>query len=176
MEGESFLTINPYTFSDTSIWVHRDLQKLCKKLGLKANGGRQQLVNRLSVWHRSRDENDQCLVKDHENNECYAMNTVGNNFSLLKLNIIVRDEKKSKKRHRSSIIGLDHNDQARISPTSLRPLKECQGGTTPKSILKCRIGINEKKRRKEGKMDKIVFSPYNSVKFIAHRLSSEDEN
>ena len=44
MEGEMFLTINPDTLNDDSLWTYRDLQLISTQLGLKANLKRSNLV------------------------------------------------------------------------------------------------------------------------------------
>ena len=69
-----------------------------------------------------------------------------------------------------------------VSPTALRPFRR-ESGCTPRSILKntrLRSGSHTPPAYDSGlvliqKLEKITFSPYNSVKIIAHRSFSNEE-
>ena len=50
MEGEMFLTINPDTLNDDSLWTYRDLQLISTQLGLKANLKRPKLVGMIYLY------------------------------------------------------------------------------------------------------------------------------
>ena len=109
MEGEQFLTYNFATLSkDAGVWSYRDIQKLCVSLGISARGKRGQLVRKLAEWHRSRYEDDSCLVPliDPSSEENIPMNVLGNNFGLLPVNVTTEksppsSRSKSRKRKRS---------------------------------------------------------------------------
>ena len=40
MEGEQYITFNPDTFADQTLWTYRDLQKLSKKVGKLLDAGK----------------------------------------------------------------------------------------------------------------------------------------
>lgn len=48
-----YLAINPQLFDSSTHWSYRDLQKLAKRLELRADGKREELVERLRAWHRA---------------------------------------------------------------------------------------------------------------------------
>jgi len=50
--NQQYYSINPGTFDNIEVWKFRDLQTLCKSLKIKANGTRDELIERLTYWHR----------------------------------------------------------------------------------------------------------------------------
>lgn len=188
MEGERFLTYNFATFSkDAGVWSYRDIQKLCVSLGISARGKRGQLVRKLAEWHRSRYEDDSCLVPlvDPSSEENIPMNVLGNNFGLLPVNVTTEKPtapSKSKSRKRKSLVALE-DEPAIVSPDVLRPLERRESCGSPRSILKRKRETptidSEKKttaqnRNSIQKMEHIMFSPYNAVQIIAHRTDNHD--
>lgn len=108
MEGQSFITINPDTLNDSRLWSYRDLQKISRAVGIKANGSRDSIVQRLQSWNRMRVDGTKTAVEDHHHiaevgseeiplTEHLEMNVVGNNFSILGVHV------KSHEGHPSSI-------------------------------------------------------------------------
>ena len=188
MEGEQFLTYNFATFSkDAGVWSYRDIQKLCVRLGISARGKRGHLVRKLAEWHRSRYEDDSCLVPlvDPSSEENIPMNVLGNNFGLLPVNVTTEKStatSKSNTRKRKSLVALD-DEPAIVSPDVLRPLERRESCGSPRSVLKRKRDTptidSEKKTVAENrnsiqKMDHIMFSPYNAVQIIAHRTDNHD--
>lgn len=188
MEGEQFLTYNFATFSkDAGVWSYRDIQKLCVSLGISARGKRGQLVRKLAEWHRSRYEDDSCLVPliDPSSEENIPMNVLGNNFGLLPVNVTTEKSppsSRSKSRKRKSLVASD-DEPAIVSPDVLRPLEKRESCGSPRSILKRKRDTptidSEKKivaenRNSIQKMEHIMFSPYNAVQIIAHRTDNHD--
>lgn len=51
------VTLNPDLFESSDHYTYRDLQRLCCRLGLGGKGKREDLVERLQSWNRSRCEN-----------------------------------------------------------------------------------------------------------------------
>jgi hypothetical protein len=85
---ERYIAINPDTFDDKEQWSYRDLQKLCVELKLGGRGSRQELVKKLTAWHRDRDVVDEdAEIHLEEANDSLPMNVVGNNFSLLPIRV-----------------------------------------------------------------------------------------
>lgn len=174
MEGEEFLTINPETFCDKNCWQYKDLQKLCAKLGLGGKGSRENLEEKLSDWHRMRndyyEEDYQYAPQQPETH--FPMNVHGNNFALMHIDVKV--SKSAHKRRRSSIHKLDENHRAVVDPIMLRPICKEDNPTPRKSILKkvrttspMRVVIPESPSTV--KLSKLQFSPFNGVKIISHR-------
>ena len=109
MEGQSFITINPDTLNDSRLWSYRDLQKIGRAVGIKANGSREIIVERLQSWNRMRIDGTKTVVEDHHHiaetassdefpqTEHLEMNVVGNNFSILAVHV------KSHEDHSSSM-------------------------------------------------------------------------
>ena len=189
MEGERFLTYNFATFSkDAGVWSYRDIQKLCVSLSISARGKRGQLVRKLAEWHRSRYEDDSCLVPlvDPSSEENIPMNVLGNNFGLLPVNVTTEKSphsSKSPSRRRKSLVASE-DEPAIVSPDILRPLEKRESCGSPRSILKRKRDTptidSEKKtvapnrNNSVQKMEHIMFSPYNAVQIIAHRTDNHD--
>jgi len=180
MEGQTFFAYNVETMHEEHVWSYRDLQRLCVTLGLGGRGKRAKLVKKLADWHRSRYEDDSCLLpvksKEEEN---IPMNVIGNNFGILPVTITStrRDSRK-----RKSLVGIG-DEPAVVSPDMLRPLEKRPPKGSPRSILKkSRTSCSEHhstppmmhEREAPRKLDKITFSPYNAVQVIAHRTDNSD--
>jgi len=196
MEGDSFITANPFTFHDDRSWSYADLRQLCKRFNIGANGSREELVAKLIEWHRKRDAyGNSTVVNDPDNEENIPMNVHGNNFAVLNLNVVPQS---AEKRSRSKQRILKSADVIKACPMSLKPLQlaSLTVGTPSKSILKrtesptsvdraemdsqcstssdstgaagSRAGISSTTTT-PGKLDKITFSPFNAVKVIPHR-------
>ena len=190
MQGQEYLTINPDTFSDASIWSYKELQKLCGKLALGGRGTRDSLEDKLNCWHRER------VHTEEPEEEKFEMNVPGNNFSLLQINVEPSKMKgKHHSRRKSSIVGLSDTTE-KVSPSILRPFT---AHTPNKGILKKRPANLEMEAintdhdhdndfdfdtenncegaRKQAtfatttprKLAKLTFSPFNGVKVISHR-------
>jgi hypothetical protein len=175
MEGQQFLTINPDTLVDRNLWSYRDLQKISKSVGIRANSKREKLIRKLQEWHRDRKDGTQTLVGNDDDSddsmENYDMNVIGNNFAILPVN--VREKKAGTKRKRNSILGLDDEKDGIVSPKLLLPLRP-EPATPGKGILKTNNGNDENRKHcasppTASKMANICFSPFNAVKVIAHR-------
>ena len=50
--SQQYYSINPGTFDNMEVWKFRDLQTLCKSLKINAKGNRDELIERLTYWHR----------------------------------------------------------------------------------------------------------------------------
>ena len=88
MEGENFITINPATLDDETMWSYRDIQRLAKKAGINAKQKRTSLVEALLVWHRDRTDDGKALVMDDcIEDDLIEMNVCGNNFALLSIDV-----------------------------------------------------------------------------------------
>jgi hypothetical protein len=132
---------------------------------------------------------------DPESEVPIPMNVIGNNFASYPVQVRIdaastegAESKKNKaeatslypaKKQRKSLVGLDENEPAVVSPTALRPLLKKEPVLTPKSILKVQYRNSRSPITYKGgmgsvqKLDRITFSPYNSVKIIAHRTTLE---
>lgn len=194
MEGERFFAYNFATFSkDAGVWSYRDIQKLCVSLGINAKGKRGRLVRKLAEWHRSRYEDDSCLVPlvDPNSEENIPMNVLGNNFGLLPVNVTTekpptKTSRSSSKKRKSLVSSED--EPAIVSPNILRPLEKRETCGSPRSILKrskrdSPTIDSEKKsvaptststHADAQKLEHITFSPYNAVQIIAHRTDNHD--
>lgn len=96
-EGASFISINPSTLDDPSLWSYADLRSLCKCVKLKGNGKREELVKRLQAWNRLRLSEGvaglatlQSTGSPGEMKKWLSMNVEGANFALLSQNIVAR--------------------------------------------------------------------------------------
>lgn len=88
MEGETYISINPATLDDASVWSYRDLQLLSKRVGLRSNLKRENLVKNLIRWHRTRTQDEKCLVPPRSvNEENIEMNCVGQNLLMVPVNV-----------------------------------------------------------------------------------------
>ena len=88
MEGETFLCINPSSFEDTNVWSYRDIQRLCKRVGLVAKGSREDLCYKLEEWHRSRIDEDKSILPLKDSfEENIPMNVIGKLKSSTSANI-----------------------------------------------------------------------------------------
>ena len=187
MEGQQYYTINPDTFVDSDLWSYRDLQKLAKAVGIKANVDRLSLISNLQTWHRLRKNGTQTLVETGQEGkkvENFDMNVIGNNFAILAVNVKENTSQKStSSKRRISIVGLGDNESGIVSPTLLRPLRP-EPGTPGKSCLKKpKLSSNQESSLENSspsnrmepvtpttkRLSNICFSPFNSVKVIAHR-------
>lgn len=193
MDGESYITANPFTFDISTYWEYADLQRLCKKCNISAKGSREKLVQRLIEFHRQRDKDGTTLINDDcTQNENIPMNVNGNNFAMMQVTVVPSStEKLTKSKYRISKAS-DVSKKAIIKacPTTLKPLltsiEETKIPATPsKSILKrteltpppsaqksvCKETPSKSKSMPDtpGKLDKITFSPFNAVKVIPHR-------
>jgi hypothetical protein len=138
MEGEEYVALNPDSFHEDDYWTYRDLQKLCMKLSLGGRGTREELITKLTHWHREREFETQF------SNENYPMNVVGNNFSLLQIKIQELNSNSIKRRRRRSSISSSSvlYDTASADPILLRPIRKVPADsenippTPTKGILK----------------------------------------
>jgi hypothetical protein len=96
-EGASFISINPSTLDDSSLWSYADLRSLCKAVKLKGNGKRDELVQRLQSWHKLRLTKGvaglaalQGSESPSEMKKWLSMNVEGSNFALLSQNVVAR--------------------------------------------------------------------------------------
>ena len=44
--------MNPDLIDDTTVWTYADLRRLCKEIGVNANGKREKLVERIKAYHQ----------------------------------------------------------------------------------------------------------------------------
>ena len=86
MDGSHLLTINPATLDDESLWSYADLQKLAKALDVRASGKRNELVERLMDWHKTRTGDGHSLVAQ-DGAEDIPLNVDGANFAILSMHI-----------------------------------------------------------------------------------------
>ena len=94
-EGASFITINPATLDDAKLWSLPDLRALCKRVKLKGNGKREELVKRLQAWNRLRVNEGLAGVSEltgspNDKRNWLPMNVEGANFALLGQNVVAR--------------------------------------------------------------------------------------
>jgi len=54
MDKHTLVTLNAELLDDKDTFSYRDLQKLCVRLHLGGKGKREELVEKLQDWHRSR--------------------------------------------------------------------------------------------------------------------------
>ena len=111
-EGSSFISINPSTLDDPSLWSYADLRSLCKAVKLKGNGKRGDLVKRLQDWNRLRLSKGvaglatlQGTGSPSEMKKWLSMNVEGANFALLSQNIVARSGSPQQKGVASSSSG-----------------------------------------------------------------------
>ena len=95
-EGASFITINPATLDDAKLWSYRDLRALCKRVKLKGNGKREELVKRLQAWNRLRVNEGLAGVSEltgspNDKRNWLPMNVEGANFAPLGQNVVARE-------------------------------------------------------------------------------------
>mmetsp|Transcript_26718 Transcript_26718/g.39688 ORF Transcript_26718/g.39688 Transcript_26718/m.39688 type:complete len:182 (-) Transcript_26718:96-641(-) len=171
MEGQEYVAINPDTLSDKAHWTYADLRKLCCKLSLGGKGSREELEQKLRDWHRARNNWTGTVSCQ---SELFPMNVPGNNFSLLQINVR-ESKKKTTKRRRSSVVGLEEDKSAVVDPLLLRPFrKEANVPVTPsKGILKKPTTLRavDTENTPPTKLARLQFSPFNGVKIISHRQS-----
>ena len=94
-EGASFITINPATLDDTALWSYQDLRSLCKRVKIKGNGKREELVKRLQAWNRLRLSKGVAGLSElagspNDKKNWLSMNVEGANFALLGQNVVAR--------------------------------------------------------------------------------------
>jgi hypothetical protein len=94
-EGASLITINPATLDDTNLWSYQDLRALCKRVKLKGNGKRDDLVERLQAWNRLRVNEgvaglSELVGSPNDKKNWLSMNVEGANFALLGQNVVPR--------------------------------------------------------------------------------------
>jgi len=71
---------------DPAKYSYKDIQRLCKALGVPASGKREILVQRLLLWHRGKSEQDFKEAKEPEfEDDCFI--NVTSNFSLLEVDV-----------------------------------------------------------------------------------------
>ena len=171
MDGSHFLTVNPSTLDDEALWGYGELQKLCKSLGLKASGRRNELERRLQEWHKTRTSSGHCVV-DEEGTEKIPLNVDGSNFSLLGMHLKVKSQNGigCTSPEGAFSVQLGVGSPTVVSPTLLRPLAPSTPVRTPKSALKKSIGGGGS----EVKASRLKFSPYNATKFIPNRREGNE--
>lgn len=186
MEGDSYITFNPDLFQDSNQWSYRDLQRLCKRLTLPANGSRDVLVERLHCWHRTKFtepkaigdrtmgtfESDMQSSMDEENLE---INTMANNFAML--SVQVKSTPMSVRRRKTSLL-TESSKAINAEAGQLRPLRQILEPVIPETpsrgILKKQRVVEPEEgivRGSSTRPSRIAFSPFNAVKVIPHRLS-----
>lgn len=137
---------------DHATWDYRSLQKLCRTLGLKQNGTRQNLIQRLQRFHRENSS-------DHFGAGAFANIGVQVYSSPSK-----RRTRVSKKflspcvRRATGSPILKRESSFAGEETSCMSPEPRAGG------IRCRSSV---KRRSSAK--RICFSPYNQVRLIPHR-------
>jgi hypothetical protein len=164
--GNTYYSIQPATLSVPSLWKYRDLQKLCKQLGLSAAGKRDELVERLQAWHVDGRHGD--------NAECGRFGLIGVNLHSKSPNGTYKSKVspgllspfKRRKRERRA-------DGRLASPRSILKARCCPlsglkspGAKAPSTPRPKTPSTNKKKRAR------LVFSPYNMVRVISPRLRS----
>lgn len=152
--SSTYYTLNPSTFSVPSLWSYRQIQKLCKQLGLNASGTREKLVSRLQEWHIEGRHGDKA--------ECGKFGLIG-----IKLH--------SPKRKHCSV------SPSLLSPLRKTSRKKREDGSvvSPRSILKRKFQTKNGASVKDNfttnldtetpsnKTRKLLFSPYNMVRVIS---------
>jgi hypothetical protein len=173
MDGSHFLTVNPSTLDDDTLWSYGELQKLCKNLGLKASGKRSELERRLTEWHKARTTEGHTVVVDEEGTEKIPLNVDGSNFSLLGMHLKVKSQNGSgcTSPEGAFSVQLGVGSPTVVSPTLLKPLAPSTPVRTPKSALKKSMGGGG---GSEVKASRIKFSPYNATKFIPNRREGNE--
>jgi len=216
MNKHTLVTLNAELLDDKDTFSYRDIQLLCVKFQLGGKGKREELVEKLQAWHRSRsplpspkvqhaahtrfndgDDNEEDtnegqttptspVVSSPAASSPLPMNVPGQRFALLNLNVnvpspsvegvqLLSAKKSATRKRRASLLdGLKNSDDAtanKVSPRLINPLTRraslAPEGEAPKSILKS-AGPGE--RRKS-----LLFSPYNGVRIIPHRLDPEEQ-
>ena len=152
----TLLTINPALLDDDQAFSYRDLQRLCKRIGLGGNGKRVVLVERLRTWNRERPAQALC-----DENSPLPMNVPGQHFALLNIHVSAGPRvapepghaggdknadpaaadahaAPASKRRRSLVGGAGgaHDTAEHVSPRLLRPLERADAIETPRSIMK----------------------------------------
>eukprot|EP00941_MAST-03F_sp_MAST-3F-sp1_P001247 g1247.t1 len=160
----TYFSLNPGTFSEPDLWAYRDIQKLCKRLGLNAGGKREDLVERLEQWHTDGRHGDTA--------ECGRFGLIG---------VELHNPKDKSCKVSPSL----------LSPFTTKTLSRRADGTlnSPRSILKRRLkakcplsaikNLNSEKGKEDSKnctpkqekrkRRKLGFSPYNMVRVISPR-------
>lgn len=171
MEGEQYLAINPDTLSDTTQWSYRDIQKLCMRLQLGGRGSRDVLEERLIGWHRRRKHSKTVLNRvEHPEEVTLQMNVVGNNFSILRMNVAEKENRRRRSNGRRNSLVPENGADVIVSPTILKPLR--MNPDREAAIVGILKGCREEPRAQTPKrLDHITFSPFNGVKVIPHRTS-----
>ncbi len=145
--SQQYYSINPGTFDNMEVWKFRDLQTLCKSLKINAKGTREELIERLTYWHRC------------SRNAGYG--SCGN-FACVGVNVFSPTQP-------------DKCNVSPRLLTPLR--QKCNQGRTPRSILKSGGGGGggggaDSARSNRKSISKLMFSPYNEVRVIPDRFSS----
>jgi hypothetical protein len=142
--SQQYYSINPGTFDNMEVWKFRDLQTLCKSLKINGKGTREELIERLTYWHRC------------SRNAGYG--SCGN-FACVGVNVFSPTQP----------------EKCNVSPRLLTPLRRSNHksrsddvDSPPKSILKSGKSKSERKS-----VSKLMFSPYNEVRVIPDRFSTE---
>ncbi len=140
--SQQYYSINPGTFDNMELWKFRDLQALCKSLKINGKGTREELIERLTYWHRC------------SRNAGYG--SCGN-FACVGVNVFSPTQP----------------EKCNVSPRLLTPLRSNHKSrlnmdSPPKSILKSGKSKSERKS-----VSKLMFSPYNEVRVIPDRFSTE---
>jgi hypothetical protein len=171
MEGEEYIALNPDSFAENEYWTYRNLQQLCMKLSLGGRGTKEELIMKLTMWHRERerfedvypdlyplksveqekDEERQWQSQEDENKYYFPMNVNGNNFSLLQIQINEIPDS-SKKRKSSLVFRENQTTTCLVDPTLLRPIRQRLGEPEDREQIETESEGREENERKKNKV------------------------
>jgi len=154
-----YFAVNP-DLLDENIWSYRQLQCLAKRVGVKANGSRAVLVERLQQWHKNGNPAVDDDSSSDTENKPPSKQTDESNFHMLQVNL-------SKQKMLCTSPRL-------LSPFGKSQRFESECGT-PSSILKSKQACTTPDRRTTpgdltaSAKKRLEFSPYNKVALVPPR-------
>ncbi len=159
-EGASFISINPSTLDDPSLWSYADLRKLCKVVKVGGSGKRTELVQRLQEWNRLRLNKGvaglaalQSTGSPNEMKKWLSMNVEGANFALLSQNIVPRARSPTQKNAHTKTSGKQNmapnftSPRRRESQTVSRSTSKGKKGKKEEDVNDSRLSASAQKRR-----------------------------